>query len=258
MPAVADALVGESPRETKSARLSALGGPGIRVSIANPYSPALLNARAMLAGVRGVVVMTEAGMHPGALTSRLGADVVIAELATADLSSRAAIRELTRSVATTHILIMSARRDVEWILAALDAGAAGVISTSASREALIIAVRAIATGQIVLPRRAISALTARARNEVDISDAHLKVNASAADTPHSLARLTGRERSVFRMIAEGYSAPEVGVRLSISKKTVETYKKRIGDKLGLSHRTDYVRLALLADVLGAPRAVTVE
>jgi DNA-binding NarL/FixJ family response regulator len=258
MPAVADADAEESLRESRPSLHAALTGAGIRVRIANPYSPALLHVRAMLAGVRGVFVMTEAGMQPDAPAAGFGADVVIAELATAHLSARAAIRQLIRSVGTTHLLIMSERRDVEWILAALDAGAAGVVPTSASREALIIAVRAIASGQIVLPRRAISALAARVREEVDVSDAHLKVNGNSADTHHSLARLTGRERSVFRMIAEGYSAPEVGARLSISKKTVETYKKRIGEKLGLSHRTDYVRMALLADVLAVPRAVTVE
>jgi two-component system response regulator NreC len=228
------------------------------VSIANPYSPALLHVRAMLAGVRGLLVMTESELPPRALVAHLGADVVIAELASADLTTRAALRELGRSVATTHILIMSARQDAAWILAALDAGAAGVISTSASREALIVAVRAIATGQIVLPRRAISALTARAREEVDAFNAHLRVSGDTSDTQHTLARLTSRERSVFRLIAEGYSAPEVGARLSISKKTVETYKKRIGEKLGLSHRTDYVRMALLTDVLVAPHTATVE
>jgi DNA-binding NarL/FixJ family response regulator len=258
MPAVAMSDAGEVPLSTPFARLPVIAAPGIRVRIANPYSPALLHVRAMLAGVRGMIVMTEAGLRSTAPAASFMADVVIAELAIAELSPRAAIRELTRAVATTHILVMSARRDVEWILGALDAGAAGVIPTTASRDALIIAVRAIASGQIVLPRRAISALTARVRQEVDATDAHLRANGNTADTSHTLARLTGRERSVFRMIAEGYSAPEVGARLSISKKTVETYKKRIGEKLGLSHRTDYVRLALLADVLVAPRAVTVE
>ncbi len=58
------------------------------------------------------------------------------------------------------------------------------------------------------------------------------------------------------MIAEGYSTPEVGAQLSLSKKTVETYKRRIGEKLGLSHRADYVRFALESEVLVAPRLLT--
>ena len=49
--------------------------------------------------------------------------------------------------------------------------------------------------------------------------------------------------------AEGYTAPEIGTQLSISPKTVDTYKQRIGEKLGLVHRTDYVKLALRLGLL---------
>ena len=228
----------------------------IRVRIATAHSAALRGARAKLAAVRGVLLVTEAAPVSTSRSSCGDADVVIAELACGDLSTRVAIGELLRAVGTTNLLIMSARRDVEWILAALDAGAAGVVSTNASREALIIAVRAIVSGQIVLPRRAISALTARAREDMEVVDAGPSATSSAIETEQRLGRLTGRERSVFRMIAQGYSAPEVGTRLSISKKTVETYKRRISEKLGFSHRTDYVRLALLSDMLVAPPVST--
>ena len=56
-------------------------------------------------------------------------------------------------------------------------------------------------------------------------------------------RLTERERDVLRMTAQGYSAPEIGARLSISPKTVDTYKQRVNEKLGLSHsvRVRHVR-----------------
>lgn len=49
---------------------------------------------------------------------------------------------------------------------------------------------------------------------------------------------------MLRLVAEGYSAPEIGERLFISPKTVDTYKQRVNEKLGLSHRADYVKLAL--------------
>ncbi|MBA2684216.1 MAG: hypothetical protein H0U66_06985 [Gemmatimonadaceae bacterium] len=60
----------------------------------------------------------------------------------------------------------------------------------------------------------------------------------------AIAVLTKRSRAS--------SAPEVGAQLSISKKTVETYKKRIGDKLGFAHRSEYVRFALEVSVLAPP------
>lgn len=57
-------------------------------------------------------------------------------------------------------------------------------------------------------------------------------------------KLTEREREVLRLVAYGYSAPEIGERLFISPKTVDTYKQRIQQKMGFSHRSNYVQFAL--------------
>ncbi len=72
-----------------------------------------------------------------------------------------------------------------------------------------------------------------------------------ADERERYAQLSDRERSVLVLVAGGYSASEIGEQLFISPKTVETYKQRIGDKLGLSHRADYVQLCLRLDLLRA-------
>jgi len=65
------------------------------------------------------------------------------------------------------------------------------------------------------------------------------------------ARLTPRERDVLRLVGYGFSAPEIGARLSISPKTVDTYKQRIQEKLDLSHRSQYVQFALKLGLLVA-------
>jgi two-component system response regulator NreC len=64
-------------------------------------------------------------------------------------------------------------------------------------------------------------------------------------------QLSERERDVLLLVAGGYSAAEIGERLAISPKTVETYKQRITEKLGLSHRSDYVQLCLRLGLLQA-------
>ena len=64
-------------------------------------------------------------------------------------------------------------------------------------------------------------------------------------------RPTDRERDVLRYIGQGYSAPEIGQRLFISPKTVDTYKQRIQEKLGFSHRSHYVQFALKLGLLTA-------
>lgn len=72
----------------------------------------------------------------------------------------------------------------------------------------------------------------------------------AAPTESELfARLSHREQDVLRLTGQGYSAPEIGKRLSISPKTVDTYKQRIQDKVHVSHRSEYVRFALRLGLL---------
>ena len=63
------------------------------------------------------------------------------------------------------------------------------------------------------------------------------------------ARLSHREQDVLRLTGQGYSAPEIGRRLSISPKTVDTYKARIHEKVHVSHRSEYVRFALRLGLL---------
>jgi DNA-binding NarL/FixJ family response regulator len=55
---------------------------------------------------------------------------------------------------------------------------------------------------------------------------------------------------VLRQVAEGFSGAEIARQLGVSTKTVDAYKHRIHDKLGLQHRTDYVRFAIEAEILG--------
>jgi DNA-binding NarL/FixJ family response regulator len=62
-------------------------------------------------------------------------------------------------------------------------------------------------------------------------------------------KLTEREREVLRFVALGHSAPEIGKKLFISPKTVDTYKQRIQEKMGLAHRSEYVQLALRLGLL---------
>ncbi len=75
------------------------------------------------------------------------------------------------------------------------------------------------------------------------------VTAAADPEREQYERLTEREKDVLRLFAAGYSTVEIGGQLSISPKTVDTYKQRITEKLGFSHRTEYVRFALKLGLL---------
>lgn len=246
MSAVAPTFADDSPLVEGNTR--GLPSPGvIRVVLSDVHTLAALPLRALLADAEDVRVIAEATRaRAGALAVRLVADVIICGLATSGSRAHAEIRDLANAATSVRILVMSAHAEDEWLLGAIEAGAAGTVSVNASRSEILNALRAIASDQVILTRGAITALSRRSRaNE-------RKPRGSSPDALRRLALLTGRERSVFRLIAEGFSAPEVGAHLSISKKTVETYKKRIGEKLGFSHRSEYVRFALDMSVLTSP------
>jgi two-component system, NarL family, response regulator NreC len=69
------------------------------------------------------------------------------------------------------------------------------------------------------------------------------------DARARLERLSQREQSVVILTAKGFNGPEIGRQLGITAKTVDTYKQRIEEKLGLSHRSEYVRFAMEAELL---------
>jgi DNA-binding NarL/FixJ family response regulator len=75
-------------------------------------------------------------------------------------------------------------------------------------------------------------------------------DSSLDEARKKLERLSAREGSVLRRVAEGYSGVEIARMLNITPKTVDTYKTRIGQKLGFTHRTDYVRFALRLGLIG--------
>ena len=82
------------------------------------------------------------------------------------------------------------------------------------------------------------------------------LRAGARPEPHEdrLALLSAREREVLALTAEGFSSTEIGERLTLSHKTVETYRQRLMDKLDLHHRSDLVRFALSRGLLQAATA----
>ena len=126
----------------------------------------------------------------------------------------------------------------EHLVALLEAGAGGYLLKSVADRELVDAVRTVAAGDVYVQPTAARAL-ARGLARRD----------GNAEERARFEKLTDREQSVLKMVAEGFTAPEIGEHLTISPKTVDTYKQRIGEKVGLSHRTDYVKFALKLGLL---------
>jgi DNA-binding NarL/FixJ family response regulator len=143
------------------------------------------------------------------------------------------MKEITAKGLPTRVLVLTMHPEEDFLIPLLEAGAAGYLMKNAADRELVEAIRTVARGDVFI-RPSAARVVAQGLTKKDPMQAERD----------RFERLTERERDVLRLTAQGYSAPEIGERLFISPKTVDTYKQRIGEKLGLNHRSDYVKFAL--------------
>ncbi len=222
-------------------------GDVIRVILADDHSVVRAGLRAVLSPAKDIAVIGEAtnGKEALALAERFNPDVVIMDLTMPDMDGAAATKAILARETTTRVLVLTMHAEEEYLLPLLEAGASGYLVKSAADLELVTAVRAVAHGDPYVSSSAshvlIKGLTKKDPAQVD----HDRYSS-----------LTQRERDVLRLVAQGYSAPEIGEQLFISPKTVDTYKQRINEKLGIAHRSEYVDFALRVGILGAANSPT--
>jgi two-component system, NarL family, response regulator NreC len=216
----------------------------IRVVLVDDHAIVRTGLKAVLGAAPEIEVVGEAsgGLEAVAVLSRTPADVVVMDISMAEGDGIAATRTIVASgEAAPRILVLTMHAEEAYLEPVLEAGASGYLVKSTADRELVEAVRAVARGEVYVQPSAARVLAQGARRREE----------HASDRAR-FERLTDRERAVMQLIAEGYTAPEIGERLAISPKTVDTYKQRINDKLGLTHRADYVKLALKLGLLQSP------
>ena len=207
----------------------------IRVVIADDHDVVRLGMRALLAGADDIEVVGEANSGAGALRrcAELAPDVVVMDLSMDDVDGLEATRRLLRRGDPPKVLALTMHDEEDYLIPALEAGVSGYIVKDAASSDLLAAIRAVAKGQTwVRP----SAAHVLARGWVRRS--------AKSELRGQYESLSERECEVFLHIAKGLSATQIGAQLHLSPKTVDTYRRRVNDKLGVSDRSDYVRIAL--------------
>ncbi len=212
----------------------------IRVILADDHAVVRAGLRAVLGASPDIEVIGEAsdGAEAVELAERLDPDVVIMDLTMDRMDGTAATREIIAKHLRARVLVLTMHSEEDYLLPVLEAGAAGYLMKNAADRELVDAVRTVARGDMFI-RPSAARILAQGITKKD------PLNAERA----RFERLTDREQNVLRLTAQGYSAPEIGERLFISPKTVDTYKQRIGDKLGLTHRAEYIAFALKLGLL---------
>lgn len=214
----------------------------IRVILADDHAIVRSGLKAVLSAAPDVHVIGEAsnGKEAIALAERLRPDVVVMDLTMGEMDGIQATKTIAGDAkeSSPRVLVLTMHAEEEYLVPLLEAGASGYLVKSAADRDLIDAVRTVARGELYVRPSAARVLA----KGVQKKDEHATERAR-------FDKLTERERDVLRLIAEGYTAPEIGEKLFISPKTVDTYKQRINEKLGLAHRADYVKLALKLGLL---------
>jgi DNA-binding NarL/FixJ family response regulator len=214
----------------------------IRVILADDHTVVRRGLKAVLGTAKDIEVIGEAknGREAIALVERFKPDVLVMDLDMDEMGGTDALKEIVAKKLSSRVLILTMHAEEEYLVPLLEAGAAGYLVKSVADRELVDAVRAVAKGDMYVRQSAAHVLARRLTR---------KDPAQAERDRYD--KLTERERDVLRYIAQGYSAPEIGEKLFISPKTVDTYKQRIQEKMGLAHRSDYVQLALRLGLLVA-------
>jgi len=205
----------------------------ISVLIIDDHDLLRAGLRSRLEGESGIAVVGDAASaEQGIVMARsLQPDLVLLDLLLPRKSGFDAIPELKAVAPGARVLVVSSQTAPSSIRRALTAGASGYVPKRASDRELLSAIRLVAAGGGYM-------------------DPELGVKLVVPDGSPALESLSERERDIVHLLALGYTNQEIGRKLFISVRTVDTHRAHIMRKLGLASRAELVMFALANGVIG--------
>ncbi len=211
----------------------------IRILLVDDHAMFRAGIRALLEAEGGYVVVGEAATGEEGIEQALALkpDVVVMDLSMPGTNGLEATRRIQALGLHSRVLVLTVHAEEEYLVPVVEAGASGYLTKTSADRDLVEAIRVVARGEVYLPPRATRLLLQK------------YTSAEPGEEEGGLRDLSGREREVLALTAEGFSSREIGEKLFISPKTVDTYRSRIMAKLGLNHRSELVRFALRVGLL---------
>ncbi len=186
-----------------------------------------------LKGFIKVVAEAEDGLKAVKLAGEFMPDVIVMDIAMPKMNGIEATRRIIEDNSSIRVIILSMHGNTEDIFRALQAGATGYLLKESAGAEIADAVRAVYCN-----RRYLSAKV----DEIVI-DSYIS-GREPAKRESPLEKLSAREREVLQLVAEGNSSKDISDLLHLSVKTVETYRSRMMQKLGLKDMIGLVRFAI--------------
>jgi DNA-binding NarL/FixJ family response regulator len=206
----------------------------LRIVIADDHPIVRDGIRSLIDAQEGMSVVGEAGDGAEALSAvaALTPDVLVVDMSMPTYNGAQVATRVRHDWPSVRVIALTVHDDRGYLTQQLKAGVSGYVLKRAATSELIQAIRTVASGGVYLDPR----VAGKVVNDF-VGDA----TEPSRDPPDFLSN---RETEVLKQIGRGFSNKEIAAQLSISTKTVETYKARILEKLGLRGRADIVRYAL--------------
>jgi two-component system response regulator NreC len=166
-------------------------------------------------------------------------DVALLDLTMPRVGGMRTLQEIVRNCRETRVLVLTMHDDPAYLRSALAAGASGYLLKRAVDAELLAAIRAVYRGGIFVDPRLANVL---------VQDVLVK-RRSGSGPARPVSVLSDRELQVLSLVAQGYTSAQIAKQIVVGVKTVETYRSRSTEKLGLRTRSDVVRFAVQMGLL---------
>jgi DNA-binding NarL/FixJ family response regulator len=211
----------------------------ISIILADDHQVVLEGFKALLGAEADFRVIGEAldGLAVLPLAEKLKPDVLVVDLMMPGMNGLEVVRQMRERAPGTKTAVLSMHANEAYVSEALRSGASAYVLKQAQARELVQAIRAIAAG-----RRYLSPPL----SEEKLSTYEQRAQSVAVDAHETL---TAREREVLQLAAEGLTNAEIGKRLGIGKRTVETHRANLIGKLGLKSQAELVKYAIRKGML---------
>jgi DNA-binding NarL/FixJ family response regulator len=214
-------------------------GGMLKIVLADDHAVVREGLKALVNGQHDMRVVGEAadGQSACDVVAAVAPDVVVLDLSMPRVNGVEAASRIRRESPSARILVLTVHEEREYLTQLLRAGAAGYVLKRAAPDELVHAIRVVADGGVYIDPSVAGTIVSGYLDR-------------AGEPAPSGQSLSARERQVLVRIAQGFSNKEIAATLRLSVKTIETYKIRVSEKLGLRSRVDIVRYAAAQGWLG--------
>ena len=212
----------------------------IRVLVADDHAIIREGLRVMLDNQLDMEVVATAtnGREAIRFVNELGPDVAVIDISMPELNGIEAIQQMLPRYPHIKVIMLSIHETKPYVYRALKAGARGYLIKETAGLEVVDAVRAVYRGELYLSQRIAELLTS-----VSFRNLETSIEVSLLET------LSSREREILQLVAEGKTSQEIAERLSISPKTVDTYRSRLMHKIGVEDMAGVVKFAIQNGVI---------